>query len=362
MSNHLQNEYKPDFVTPPGETLQQTIDALGMTKTELAGRIDRTSKNIIDIIKHGAPITPDTAMALEKALGVPASFWNNRERRYREALAKQEERQRLEGQVEWLKSLPVRPLINAGWIREYKDKVEQVAELLRFYGVSSPSQWVKIWMAPEAAYRKSKAFSSKPEACSAWLRKGELEAREIICEPYNEKGFRSVLKEIRSLTRTAPDKFQKEAVRLCAQFGVAVVFIPPIKGASVYGVTRWLSPQKALIQLSLRGKVEDLLWFTFFHEAGHILMHGKKKVFIESRANKDQQEKEADIFAVEFLIPLSYWEGFISTGHHNSHASVIAFAERIGVSPAIVVGRLQHEKLIPHNYLNKLRRRFEFAA
>ena len=95
MIDRIQNEYFPDAVTPPGETLQEVLNTIGMTKAEFADRIGKTPKFIIDMIKHGATITPATAMDLEKVLGIPASFWNNRERRYRENLARKEERKRL---------------------------------------------------------------------------------------------------------------------------------------------------------------------------------------------------------------------------------------------------------------------------
>jgi len=360
MTKTTLNEYRPDIVTPPGETLQDILDSLGMTKSELAGRIGKTPKHIGEIIKHHAQITPGTAMELEKALGAPASFWNNRECRYRESLARIEEKKKLKKESALLKTFPVRDMINAGWIREFKDKTEQTDALLQYFGVASFRQWGKLWRSPGTAYRKSRAFSNKPEACSVWLRKGELEAQKINCKHYNKESLRALLLEIRSLTRTAPEMFQMKSVELCAQAGVAVAFVPPVKGMSVYGATRWLTPKKALIMLSLRGKYEDLLWFTFFHEAGHILLHGKKEVFIEDKDLQDQQETEANSFASAFLIPPVAWKKLIA-GNYKTRAFVKSVAEEIGISPAIVVGRLQHEKLLPHSHMNDLRRRFELV-
>ena len=361
MTDKITNEYRPDVVTPPGETLKEIIDHIGMSKVELADRIGKTPKTVGEIIKHSAPITPSTAMELENVLGVPSSFWNNRERRYRESLARKEERRRLEGDIEWLKSLPVREIIKSGWIKEYKDNVDQLKEILSFFGVASREQWKKIWLSPETAYRKSRAFASRPEASSVWLRKGELQAREILCGPFNKEAFRSLLKEIRSLTQTAPERFEKEVVTKCAKVGVAVVFTPPIKGAPVYGATRWLTPEKALIQLSLRGKFEDLLWFTFFHEAGHILLHGKREIFIEGDGNHDAREHDADRFARDILVPQAAYHEFINSGRYREPEVVKAFAKQIGISPAIIVGRLQHEKRLPFSHMNNLRRRFKFT-
>lgn len=359
MTNRVQNEYQPDVVTPPGQTLQEILDTTGMTKAELAERIGKTPKHVGDIIKHGAPITPATAMELEKALGTPAGFWNNRERRYRESIARLQERNRLRKEVGWLKSLPVSHMIKAGWIKKHKDNVDQVDEVLRFFGVASSEQWRKLWFSFTPAYRQSNAFRSSPEACSVWLRQGELQAQGIDCAPFNRDKFRGALGEIRLLTRTAPEHFETRTVRLCAETGVAVVFTQPVKGAPVYGATRWLTPDKAMIQLSLRGRFEDILWFTFFHEAGHILLHGKKGVFIEHSDNQGEEEKQADRFAENFLIPPAAWRRFVTSGGFRSTGAVEALAAQLGISPAIIVGRLQHDRLIPHSHLNGLRRRFK---
>ena len=362
MTDRIQNEYIPDYVTPPGETLQEILDTMGMTKAELAERIGKTPKTVGEIIKHGAPITPATAMELEKVLGTPASFWNNRERRFRESLARQDERKNLIKECGWLKVFPLGEMIQKGWIKKHIDKITQVDELLRFFGVASCEQWTKLWVSPDAVYRQSKAFSNKPEACSVWLRKGELQAREITCAPYKKERFKSALKEIRFLTRSAPERFETRTIELCADAGVAVVFTSQIKGAPVYGVTRWLTPDRAMIQLSLRGRFEDLLWFTFFHEAGHILVHGKKEVFIETNEDQNIKEKEADQFATNFLIPPAAWHHFIALDNYRGSAAVEAFAAQLEISPAIIVGRLQYEKLIPHSHLNGLRRRFEIRS
>lgn len=359
MSKQIQNEYAPDIVTPPGDTLQEIIETIGMAKAELADRIGKTPKFINDIINHYAAITPTTAMELEKVLGTPASFWNNRERRYRESIARRNERKRLQKEIKWLDTFPINLMVKAGWIEKHTNKIDQVEALLRFCGLASSRQWEKLWLSPTTVYRKSNAFASKPEACSVWLRKGELQAQERICEPFDKEKFKSALVAIRRLTRSEPHQFETKTIQLCAESGVAVVFTPSIKGAPVYGATRWLTPEKAMIQLSLRGKFEDLLWFTFFHEAGHILLHGKKEVFIEDSDSGTEKEKEADRFAANFLIPLNALQKFISTAEYQSKAAVEGFAQEQHISPAIVVGRLQHENLIPYNRLNGLRRRFE---
>ncbi|KRT74914.1 MAG: plasmid maintenance system antidote protein [Deltaproteobacteria bacterium CSP1-8] len=346
--------YSPDYAVPPGETLLETIEALGMTQADLAARTGRTLKTINEIVKGKAPIRPDTALQLERALGVPASFWNNRERNYREVMARREERERLKGQGKWLRELPVRSMVMLGWVSEYRDRVRQLQELLNFFGVASPDQWHGLWSGGEIAFRKSAAFRSNPGAVAAWLRKGEVDANRLRYAPYDESKFRAALSSIRALTVESPEVFQPELVRLCAEAGVAVIFTPELSGTRVNGATRWLSPDKALIQLSLRYKTNDHLWFTFFHEAGHILLHGKREVFLEGEKSEDGKEKEADRFASNVLIPAGEYRKFVERGLRNQ-GEIRRFAERLGIAPGIVVGRLQHDEIIPQSYFNDLK-------
>lgn len=359
MSNTIQNQYMPDYVSPPGETLLESIEAIGMSQADLAERTGRPKKTINEIIKGKAAITQETALQLERVLGIPASFWNNREHKYREALARIEEKERLQRDVEWLKEIQVKALIKAGWIRAFNDKVPQVQEALNYFGVASPERWREIWLGAQVSYRKSPAFQSDPGAVAAWLRKGELDARQIDCAPYDESKFKETLHAIRSLTDITPDVFQVEIVRLCAKSGVAVVFTPELPKTRISGATRWLNANKALIQLSLRYKTDDHLWFTFFHETGHILLHGKKDVFIESDGDTDTKEVEANRFAANFLIPPAEFKR-ISMSANISKKAIVSFAKEIGISPGVVVGRLQHEGILKCSYCNELKQSFEW--
>jgi len=354
------NEYFPDSVTPPGTTILETINALNMTQVELAERTGRTPKTISGIINGKEPVTPPTALQLEHVLGIPAHFWMNRERRYREFLARQEEHERLKQNLEWLKTIPFRDMAKKGWIHLVKDRIQQLRVVLSFFGVAAPEQWEGIWLDRATAYRQSPAFESNPGAMAAWLRKGQLEAQAIECKPYNPANFRRALEQVRGLTVQPPGIFHPKLVDLCAEAGVAVVFVPELPGTHVYGATRWLNPNKALIQLSLRRKYNDELWFTFFHEAYHILHHGKKEVFIETKDVDNDKEQDADDFAADYLIPRDKWASLRARGNFKATA-VQHFAASIGIAPGIVVGRLQHDKLIRFDTLNGLKIRYKWT-
>ena len=356
MTREIKNQYNPVKVSPPGETLLETIEALGISQAELAERTGRPKKTINEIINGKAAITPETALQLEHVTRVPANFWNNRERLYREALARREEEEWLKNQSEWLKEVPVNEMIKSGWIQGFKDKVQQVQELLNYFAIASPEIWRTYYTNElQVEFRQSKIFESHFGAVTAWLRQGEILSRKIHCAPYNKELFQNKLKFVRNLTKEQPESFSKKVIDECAQAGIAVVFLPEIKGLRICGATRWISPIKALMQLSTRYKTNDHFWHTFFHEAGHILLHGKTESFIECDDASDK-EKEADEFATNFLIPKTPMRKFIEKADYTI-PSIVVFAREQHISPAIVVGQLQHKKIINFNQCNKLKRK-----
>jgi hypothetical protein len=184
-------------------------------------------------------------------------------------------------------------MINRGWLPSCVNKSQQVSEILKFFGVTSPELWRDFWRQKSIAYRKSSALENNFGAITVWLRQGEIKAQDIETQAYDADAFRSALKHIRSLTVKSVDFFKEELVRSCAEAGVAVVFVQALPNTRICGATQWLTPTKALVQLSLRHKTDDQLWFTFFHEAGHILLHGKRQVFLDSEIDpKDAEDAE----------------------------------------------------------------------
>lgn len=360
MNNQIQNQYIPDYVSPPGETLLELIEEKGMSQAELALRIGRPKKTINEIILGKASITPDTALQLERALNVPSTFWNSREKQYREFLSNKEEKLRLKDKVAWLREFPIKDLISQEWIRPFNNKVDQLTELLNFFGIASPEQWDNVWERFSEAFCRSSIFTTNRKALSAWLRQGEIEAQEIYCNAYSSSKFKNTLKKIRQLTIEPPDIFQPKLVHLCAEVGIAVVFLPELPKISISGATRWLTHDKALIQLSLRYKTDDQLWFTFFHEAGHILLHGKRDIFLEDDSIDNEKEQQANKFASDILIPYIEFENFLRELKPGriSKNNICAFAESIGISPGIVVGRLQHDTYLPYTHCNGLKQKF----
>ncbi len=330
--------HNPDYAVPPGETLREVMESLGMTQAELALRTGLTVQTLNRIFNGEQPVTCETAGKLELVTGVPARMWNNLEALYREQLTRIAERERLQGDLEWLRGIPVRELVARGLVADDPDRVTLLRNILGFYGVAGVWEWNEIWARPQAAARRSTCFETCPGPASAWMRQGELQARDIECASYDRERFLSVLPEMRGLTRETPEKFVPALRRLCAGAGVAVSLVPEMQKVPWNGATKWLTPEKAMILLSLRGKGEDRFWFSFFHEAGHVLHDGKRLLLVNDGGETDEREERANRFAAEALIP----------ARHNNNIrgcrtadEIVRIARELGVSPGIVAGRYQ---------------------
>ncbi len=80
------NEYHPDYVSPPGDTLGELMDDNNMTPKDLAVAMNCPLSHIHRLLVGLEPIDGELAVELERQFGVRAEFWLARERDYREWL------------------------------------------------------------------------------------------------------------------------------------------------------------------------------------------------------------------------------------------------------------------------------------
>jgi len=358
MANPQTNQYRPTSVTPPGATLADLIEERGIKQAELATRMGVTPKFVNELVSGKASITPTTALAMEQALDVPADFWLAREARYQEFLARADARSQFATQVDWLDEIPLKDMRSFGWIRDCSSKTDYVQECLQYFGVASVGAWRAQYVERTlafAAYRMSKSTSLAQGAIAAWLRQGEIQATQIECGDFDRSHLLRVIEAARPLTcEHDPNTFVPKLTALFAEIGIAVVFVRAPRGCPVSGAVRWISAKKALIQLSFRYMRNDSLWFTFFHECGHIYLHGKKMMFLEEKDMiSNAEEDEANKFAADKLIPPQDWIAFCDGAY--SEEIIKSFAQRVRIHAGIVLGRLQKEQLVPWNRLNHLK-------
>jgi HTH-type transcriptional regulator/antitoxin HigA len=362
MAERASYRYVPDVAIAPGETISEILEERGITQADFALMLGRTEKNVSQLINGKAPISHEFAIDLERVLGVPAAMWNSLESTYRDLLARQRESSRLESETAWAKGFPLGYLEKEGFIARETSAPRPPAQLLEFFGVASPDAWHDYWSSRRRlAARSTGAYAADMPALTSWLRIGELAARDVTTGPYDARRFEAAVAEARGLTLERAESAFPKVQASCAAAGVAVVLVKELPKIRCHGVTRWLADDKALIQLCLRYKTADQLWFSFFHEAGHVLMHNRKRTYIADLADRSVEETQANAFAADTLIPPDAWRDFLASGR-PSKPSVLRFAAEQRIAPGIIVGRLQHEGALPFSQMNDLKVKVDWAA
>ncbi len=354
--------FAPDWVSPPGDTILDLMEERGWTQVGLAKRLNFTTKHVNQLIKGSVPLTEEAALRLSNVFGSSIRFWLNREAQYRALIVQSAAQDKYDNMLPWLDGFPIKEMVKAGILspceRLTKDaKTALVPELLKFFGIANPAGWDANYGRLELAFRRSREEQSDTKAISVWLRQGERIAEQFQCIPYDQNKLKQTLPKIRALTTSTPKEFQVPLSRLLADAGVVLVFVPAMRGTCVSGVARWLKPHCPLIQLSLYGKQNDKFWFTLFHEIAHIVLHSSEKrvVFLDDPSKSDSnssQETEANLWARNLLIPDVFASDLRML---KSKEAVRNFAKRIEIHPGVVVGRLQHEGLVPQAWMNDLK-------
>lgn len=344
------------IATPPGATIKEQLEDRGMSQKEFAARMAMSEKHISHLINGTVQLTPDVANRLEMVLGIPASFWNNLEAIYREKLAKVEDENQMDADIELSKKYPYKVMVTNGWIDSAESKRDQVILLRKYFEVSRLNLATADSVAPRIACRRQSITEKADYALLVWAQQAKLQARKQHVAKVNLQLLEERIPQIRKLTRKDAEVFCPELIRLLAECGVAIVFLPHINGSFLHGAT-FHDGNKIVVGLTVRGKDADKFWFSLFHELGHILLGHIN----QPGGTTEEDEKAADDFAEENLIHKQAFEQFVAMGDF-SKCAIISFALRNEVDAGIVVGRLQKKRCIQYSWHNDLKRKYEIAA
>ena len=358
----------PTAAPHPGEVIGEYLEFYGWSQRDLARRTGLAPKTISVICNAKASVTATTALTLERVFRRPAHLWLNLQRQFDEAEARHQEFVQSIQWKDWARSFPLREMRKFQFsLQPAKSEVDM---LLNYLGVSSPENWDAVWKNFDVAYRQTRQFTKSLASISAWVRETELVAAEIETENFDEELLRSLIGDIRHFTTERVDEALGPVQTLCAKAGVAVVWVPELPESGISGCARWLSSRKALIGLTLRYKTDDQMWFSFFHELGHLLLHKKMRSFVLDNAAHDlfdrvvdpemeKYEAEANQFAADTLIPPVPLAEFVRLSNF-SNDDIYDFSDKVGVSPGIVVGRLQHMELLAAYQGNALKQKLNW--
>ncbi len=341
--------------TPPGATIKEQLGDRKLSQKEFAARMDLSEKHISKLINGEVQLTPEVAVRLEMVLGVPAKFWNNMESVYREKLVKVQNENAMDADEALAKQLPYNEMAKFGWVPETRDSKEKVIYLRKYFEVVE-LQLLESNQITRIACRRLAVTEKSDFALMAWAQEAKIKARDIDTAPINIKALVSAIPEIRKMTLSKPAIFCPKLKSVLADCGIALVFLPHLKGSFLQGAS-FMDGKKIVVGLTARGKDADKFWFSLFHEIAHIVLGHVG----QPDGTSEEDEKNADAWSSDMLIPSDLFSKFVSD-ENISQAEVCSFAKEIDIAPGIVVGRLQNEGRIEYSMMNGLKEHYTIAV
>ncbi|MCD7818902.1 MAG: HigA family addiction module antitoxin [Lachnospiraceae bacterium] len=343
------------IATPPGATIKEQLNDRSMSQKEFAARMNLSEKHISRLINGDVQLTPDVAVRLETVLGVPARFWSNLEAIYREKIVKVEAENTMDADIELARQFPYNEMAKLGWVPETRDSKEKVVNLRNYFEVVELTLLGNTQIT-RIACRRLAVTEKSDLALMAWAQEARILARSMETSPVNVRGLLAVLPGIREMTVMKFDEFYPQIRQDLCRCGIALVFLPHLKGSFLQGAT-FREGNKIVLGLTARGKDADKFWFSLFHELAHII-YGHVDL---PDGTSQEDEDAANAWASDMLIPSEKFYAFVAERDY-SEQRIREFASEQGIAPGIVVGRMQREGMIQYNMLNELKDHYEISV
>lgn len=327
----------PIDLPSPVEAIKFRMEQQGLKAKDLIPYIGSASK-VSEVLAGKRPLSLTMIRKLVNGLGIPAEVLLQEEGA---ALPSDEALQ--QG-----RHFPIAEMVKRGWftgfvgtIAEAKDQLEDL--LNKFVGPLGPCALIP------ALNRQHVRDGSQQDghALAAWrIRVATLALRETLPDYKPGTVTKDFLRELARLSYL--DSGPLLAKEFLNKNGIHLICEPHLPKTHLDGAALRLPNDAPVVALTLRYDRLDNFWFTLFHELAHVALHlyqSDMETFFDDLSNdqsKDQCEEEADAMATEALIPPDDWKQ--ARLRRNSPAdSVVAFAERLRISPAIPAGRLRYE-------------------
>lgn len=334
----------------PGIYVKDAIEELGLTQSEFAYRTGLSIKNVSTLLNGESNITFDVAVKLAAFFDNSVEGWINLQTKYN--LFLNESTKQKEYEQDWLIAKKFDRHFTSDVLKiqiDSKNKETSIDSLRKCFNVVNLQN---LKSADMYAFCRSSVVKDIDEKTiimrNAWISLAEQEARKMSCSEFNKNMIISNIPYLRSLTLKDPKTMSEELTSFLSKCGIKLVILPFLSGSNTSGVTKWI-PNENCVMVAVNdcGKDADRIWFSIFHELGHAIKNHKRHMTISySKENvQDEEEIEANNFASNSLLNKNDYEEFVNRKDYTIN-SIFSFANKEGVAPFIVIGRLQKDKLI----------------
>ena len=321
----------PEQLPDPIEAIKFYMEQRDLTPRDLIPFIGSRSK-VSEVLSRKRPLTLPMIRALQEGLGIPAKVL------IQESTPS--------GDIDW-GAFPIREMITRGWLKgDKKDGVGQPQKLLASFFAPMGSLDA-LALLPRASHLRSGKEMNR-HALLAWAcRIYRLASASPPPTRYKTNAIDfDFIRTIGKLSVAVDGPLQ--ARKQLKQVGISLIVEPHLAETYLDAAALIISKQNPVIGLTLRHDRLDNFWFSLAHELAHLTLHLKGELQatfddLDVVSQGDPREVEADEMAGEALIPRDLW---LQSPAHLIPSPEAAFdlAEQLAIHPAIVAGRIRHEK------------------
>ena len=351
-----------NYAVAPGAYLEEWIDEHDLSQQQVADMLGSSRKQVNEIINGRAPVTSETAMRLERVVGIPARTWLRYEATYRADRARIADEQDLAKYADEIDPQAAAYLRKNGATNATrKHPGVLVSDFLAFHRCGTWDAYIHLH---ETATKGDYALAALKEAGSdvdvtlltTWLRAGELTQEFEIGRKreYKPTNLRRRLPELRDRAASPDPDMLNDLADVLAEIGIVFLVVDPPAKFPLLGITRWIDKRVPVIQQTGRWGRDGFVIWTFFHELGHVLNDPRGEMHLEystERKRNSAAETGANKFAMNVLFGEGGMEPFKGL---TSNLDIARTARKIGVSPGVAVQQMHRRRLLPYAHGNQL--------
>lgn len=351
-----------NYAVAPGEYLQEWIDDEGFSQQHVADLLGCSRKQVNELVNGRAPVTADTAMRLQRVVGIPAESWMRYEAAYRADLARIKDHEDLASHVNEIDPVAATYLRSIGATKARRtDPGALVSDFLTFHRCGTWDAYLHLHETASTgdyalAALKESGATIAPTVLTSWLRAAELhEAFERgRSYTYDSGRLRGALPHLRARAATPDSTMLRDIANMLADVGVVFMVVEPPKNFPLLGMTRWIDKRVPVIQQTGRWGKDGFVIWTLFHELGHVLNDPRGEMHLEYSSERKRNgvaEKNANLFAMEVLFGeagITPFEGL------TRDREVAAAARELGIAPGVAVHQMHRRRLLGYSLGNRL--------
>jgi HTH-type transcriptional regulator / antitoxin HigA len=351
-----------NYAVAPGEYLEEWIDEQGLSQQRVADLLGCSRKQVNEIVNGHAPVTNDTAIRLERVVGIPADSWLRYEAAYRADLARIADQENLAAHVDEIDPNAVAYLRSFGATKATRRTPGAlVSDFLAFHRCGTWEAYVHLH---ESASTGDYALAALKESgaeidatvLTSWLRAAELaepfeSGRDYA---YDADRLCDALPQLRSRSAAPDATMLRDIAKVLAHVGVVFMVVEPPKNFPLHGMTRWIDKRVPVIQQTGRWGKDGFVIWTLFHELGHVLNDPRGEMHLEYSTEKKRNsatEKAANKFAMDVLFGESGIEPFAGLTRDREIGDA---ARRLGIAPGVAVLQMHRRRLLDYRHGNQL--------